>query len=97
MHALRGLIQDMAKLSGIAPPDQVRHQHDVQVSVLKQVLPTWFGRLSADEMHLLELLVDKGNGDIAEDTNVLELVVDRYQRSGSLLEPPAEIVEAGEW
>jgi hypothetical protein len=97
MHALRGLIQGMAKLSGIMPPVQVRHQHHVQVSVLKQVIPTWFGRLSADERALLELPVDKGNGEIAEGTDIVKLAVDRYREQETLLEARGKILEVSEW
>lgn len=92
-HALRGLLSDLDKLTGVIPPSQVHHKMDVQV-VLNQALRNWVPRLNDDELQMLYLLACKAEGgDIPEETDVVRMAFERYSQQGTLKKSEPEIIE----
>jgi DNA-binding MarR family transcriptional regulator len=83
VHALRGLLQDIGKLSGATPPSLHYHKVDVKHSV-EQMFQNWYGKLNSEELEMLMRLIAKIDESIPPDVCVVEGAVRVYRERGAL-------------
>src|ERR671933_354086 len=83
VHALRGLLQDIGKLSGAPPPSLHYHKVDVKHSV-EQMFQNWYGKLNSEELEMLMRLIAKIDESIPPDVCVVEGAVRVYRERGTL-------------
>jgi transcriptional regulator with XRE-family HTH domain len=109
-RALRGLLSDIDKVTGVIAPTRVEHRAEVSV-VIQNALKAWYGRLNGEELELLFMLAEKAEGGgIHKDVNVVELAFERYRQHGTLTKegalrvlevvpdyPPDETEAGGKW
>jgi DNA-binding CsgD family transcriptional regulator len=94
-HALRGLLSDIDKVTGVIAPTQIQHKGQVSV-VVQNALQNWYEHLNDEEVALLLMLTEKAEGgEISKDVNVVELAFERYRQHGTLKkEGPLRVLEA---
>jgi Helix-turn-helix domain len=81
--ALRGLLQDVAKLSGAAPPST--HLHKVEVKhYVEQALKGWHQKLNQEELEMLLRLAAKADERVPQDVCMVEEAFKEYSRRGTL-------------
>ena len=91
--ALRGLLQDIGKLSGATPPST--HLHKVEVKhYVEQALKGWYEKLNQEELEVLTRLGAKVDEKVQQDVCMVEEAFKEYSRRGTLERPIADV--AGE-
>jgi hypothetical protein len=83
-YAIRGLLSDVDKITGVIAPTQIQHKGQVSV-VVQNALQSWYSQLNDEEVALLLMLTEKAEGgEISKDVNVVELAFERYKKYGTL-------------
>jgi hypothetical protein len=96
-HALRGVLADVDKITGVISPTRYEHKTEVTLT-LQKALQGWVSRLNQEEQVIVEWLIDKAEGgETAQEVNVVELAFERWKRHGTLLDASAEIVEVPDY
>jgi transposase len=88
LHALNASLSALTTVTGAAPPKRTEAEIFHHTKAWEQGL----GLLSPEELSALELLFRKVQGEISQNTNVLEEIIERY-RSGNLGRDTDNIVE----